>query len=171
MADDKKKNLNAWVDQLDEADQGETKAETQGPAGELLRQAMAINPQLFKEKQESQLRKEIDAAKREAEEKKPLQQQTGSSGGDLTTAILEAEERYFTEKNRLRQEIARLQAEEREMPGKVLERIINAVLLLDPNMVSPKTLEILSMKKEFLSTIGFSPRKVIDKQIASRGRK
>lgn len=169
---DKDAKLNAWLDALD-GDEATTPTPTaaEGPTGEVLRQAMAINPNLFKEKKEAELRTEMEKAQKQSSEKKQLDSSLDHLPQDLTKAILFLEQKFYEEKSSLKMQIAKLQQQERELPARVLDRVIGSVLLQDPNMVSPKTLEILSMKREFLSVVGFSARKVIDKQIADEKKR
>ena len=158
MADDKNK-IAGWLDALDEGT-------SDAPAGDHVKSAVAINPNLVREKQQAELMRELESAQKS--DKDIL---AGLAGADITKTIFSLEQRFRTERAALRQKIARAQQQATELPQKTLDKVITAILTHDPNMAAPKTLTALQQKKGFLDLIGFSARKVIDRQMQDEKRR
>ena len=81
----------------------------------------------------------------------------GAAPSDLPQAIASLEQRFSEENKALREQVSELEAQDAGLAGKVLERILLTILAHDPELKSPKTIEALKMKKDFLIEIGFSP--------------
>ena len=147
-------NLSGWLDAMDEA----APEEKQGPTGDAVRSAMQINPRLG-EKSEKQVLQEVEAAQK-SEKKSDFFADVPNTGINLTVTYLKP--RFYEERARLKQKMAQVRAAMEALPEKALERVIAAMLTHDPEMAAPKTLGLLSDKRQFLEAIGFSARKVID---------
>jgi hypothetical protein len=46
-----------------------------------------------------------------------------------------------------------------------MNRVVDVILALDPNMTSVQTTEILRMEAAFLKEVQFEPRKVIERKL------
>jgi hypothetical protein len=126
--------------QDDITDRWASKLEGTEPAkatdNEALRKAMAINPELFDKKAQ-------------AAQKKPLAE-----------TLVSEKQKYSVERKLIKDEIAKLQANERALLTKVLGKINNAVLESDPELNNKATDEALKKESAFLTEIGFSKLKL-----------
>ena len=75
---------------------------------------------------------------------------------DLVSAVTALEQRFVVENKNALAQIELFEAQLKELPKKVLERIVATMVKNDPQLRSPKTQHILKLKKEFLDAIGFS---------------
>jgi hypothetical protein len=87
---------------------------------------------------------------------------------NLVEGMEHHKQRYQTESKRLAEELKRVQTQIQQLAPTTLERVIELFLQHDPNMNTAFTQEILKMEGQFLQSIGFSIRKVIEKQMKKR---
>lgn len=160
MADDD--DLDAWGSELD------GKATPQvGMTRDVMHQARMLNPNLASQGSTTELLNKVKGA-----QPAPVAAQAPKVGlsqqPDLAGGLLQVQARYKESKARLQQEIAALQAQLKDVPSKALEQVVNLVIDIDPNMVSPQTHELFKSETAFLNEIGFTVRKVIDKKTKKR---
>lgn len=160
--DDKKKKLAAWGSAVIDS-------VVPGASVEMVRKAIALNPRLKGNLKTSDLLAEVEKATGQ----RPLpgtaiNEDTKPFTSDLLEAVTQTRERFKSEYDRLLKEEQRLQAERTGLVNRALERVIDVIIAIDPNMVSPRTLMVLEDEKQFLKEIGFDVRKIIERQ---RGRK
>ena len=159
MADDE----DAWGAELEE-DAGAAA----GVNKDILRKARALNPALAQQGSTTELFAKIKGG------------QSGAAAGakpaggilkgnvDFATAFYETQTKTKEEKKKIQEEIAKLQKQLAEINPRTLDRIVDLVISIDANMVSPQTQEILKTEAQFLNEIGFTVRKVIDKKMKKK---
>lgn len=161
---DSKNDLAGWADSLDED------APVEGLDKDTLRRAMELNPQLKAQlggtnKVVQQLEQ---AAQHNREAKADAPRRQGNAASSLAEGVRQAQERYQTEVRRLQQQLAKTQQEMAQLKPQTLDRLIEMVIAADPNMSSVYTQELLKMQAPFLNEVGFSARKVIERQLKKR---
>lgn len=152
-----------WGAQLDGKD-----APAVGLNREMLRKALSLNPALKKHNTTTDIMEQLEKA---SSERKVVQSEEPSERRvvtDLVEGMVQVRDRYLDDKKRLRAEIAKLQAQEKELAPKALDRVLDMILQIDPNMTSVQTTTMLDMEKTFLNEVGFTPRKVIEKKLKKR---
>ncbi|MCC6806642.1 MAG: hypothetical protein IT381_04405 [Deltaproteobacteria bacterium] len=163
MAGSGKDDEEAWGGQIEDND-----APAAGVSKEILRKARQVNPQLASQGSTTELFTKM----KDAQAQGPVDKKAAAAGPAPTAdfdAIFEgAKTSYKENRQRIEGEIARLQKEHAQVPQVTLETIMDALIAIDPNMTSPQTQEILKSEAAFLTLIGFSVRKVMDRKKAKR---
>jgi hypothetical protein len=159
VVDQTKKPGSAWGDDLDD----------QAAAGvnkEMIRRALSMNPNL------RQMTNTTDAMT-------ALQAQKGAKpaamGGkaaapaiDLLAELATFEQAYRAEQQEIAQQQEQLTRRKQELTANMLRHVMETILEVDPNMVSPKTVEVMGRYKAFVDEIGFSTKKLVDFQQAAK---
>lgn len=154
----------AWGAQIEDK-----AAPSSGVSKDVLRKARQLNPQLAAQGSTTELFSKMKGAQPGA----PADSAARVQGGviaktDFAGAFYLAQTKYKEDRKRVQDEIAKLQKQLAETAPKTLERIVDLVIEVDPNMTSPQTQEILKTETPFLNEIGFTVRKVIDKKMKRR---
>jgi hypothetical protein len=158
-------DLAGWGSELDGK-----KAATVGVNAELLRKAIKLNPNMKGGKNTEDIIQQLeDAASHKSNA--PVARPGASSVAmqdlpkDLVKAIVKLREDFTLKRKKLRDDILALQKEEKTLPNAVMNRVVDVILALDPNMTSVQTTEILRMEAAFLKEVQFEPRKVIERKL------
>lgn len=161
MADDEE---DAWGAEL------EGKAQPNvGASKDVLRKARQLNPALAAQGSTTELFSKIKEG--QATSAAPA---TGATGGvlratqDFATAFFEGKQKFQDDKKRIQAEIVKLQKQQQELAPRALDRLIDIIISIDPNMMSPQTQEILKTETTHLNEIGFSIRRVIDRKMKKK---
>ncbi len=168
MADPPKKPSNAqgWSEGLDDAPAA-------GVNKEMIRRALSMNPNLRQMTNTNDAMRDLQAkaapsksaaAKTSDAPKTTTAQKNAPPAIDLLSAIATAEQSFHDEQKTIADEQQKLKARAQLLGEQVLAHVFETVLATDPNMVSPKTAEVLSRHKAFLAEIGFSTKKLVDFQ-------
>lgn len=152
-----------WGAQLDGKD-----APAVGLNKEMLRKALSLNPALKKHSSTTDIMNQLEKASSERKVATVEAAPESRVVTDLVQGIAQVRDRYQDEKKRLKSEIAKLQAQEKELVPRALDRVIEMILQIDPNMTSVQTTAMLDMEKQFLTEVGFNPRKVIEKKLKKK---
>lgn len=137
-----------------------------GANEDMLRKALAVNPALKQGKKTTDILQDIKAAQSARTVAAPAAADAQKpKAKDIVEFFLQAKERYEADKKRLIAERHKIEAEEKALAPKLVERMIEVMLELDPNMTSPQTQEMLKMEAQFLAMVGFSARKVIERKM------
>ncbi len=166
MGDNKANDdIAGWADALDGDD-----APVEGLDKETLRRAMQLNPAL--KAQLGGTNKVLEQLEKAAEKRAhaPTEEKNDAPRrpANLAEGLKQARERYQSEVRRLQEQLAKTQRELQQLKPQVLEKVIDLVIDADPNMSSAYTQELLKMEQAFFGEIGFSARKVIDRQLKTR---
>jgi hypothetical protein len=158
MADDE----DAWGSELEE-DTG-----AGGVNKDILRKARALNPALAQQGSTTELFSKIKGGA-------GTPASAPAAGGgilkgnvDFATAFYETQGKCKEERKKLQDEITKLQKQLAEINPRTLDRVVDLIISIDANMVSPQTQEILKTETQFLNEIGFTVRKVIDKKMKKK---
>jgi hypothetical protein len=163
MADDKNdKDADGWGDQFDAKDA----APTAGVSKEMLRKAMSLNPKLREQTSTNELMSVLGGG----QVQRPSAPAEQSKGVDLVTGLTQCRARLQDEKKRLQGEIVGMQKQLEEkkkqlgaLPASMLDPVLDLFIQIDPNLTSITTQEMLKQEAAFLSEIGFSAKKVVEK--------
>lgn len=155
-------DADAWGAELDGKD-----APSVGVNREMLRKALALNPSLKKHATTNDIMNQLDAAQSQRTVAQPDEPRS-TAPTDLVEGLTTIRARTQEDRKRLKEEIAKLQAQEKTLLPRALDRVIDMIIAIDPNMVSVQTTELLKMEAVFLNEIGFTPRKVIDKKMQKK---
>lgn len=136
---------------------------------DMLRKAIALNPSIKGGKDTTDIVQQLTKAQAARTVAAPSAEPAKAKPRDIVEFFLQAKEKYDADKKRIVEEKKKLEAEERALAPKVVDRMVEVMLELDPNMTSPQTQEILKMQAPFLATIGFSARKVIERKMQKKG--
>ena len=135
---------------------------------DMLRKAIALNPSIKQGKDTVDIMKELSAAQASRTVAQPQQEAPKAKPKDIVEFVLSAKEKYESERKRITAEKQKLDQEEKQLAPKLVERMIDVMLELDPNMTSPQTQEMLKMQAGFFNVIGFSARKVIERKMQKK---
>ncbi len=91
-----------------------------------------------------------------------------SGGGDILNAVTAARGDFDKETKRFDAELKRLQDERAAFQQKLLLRLIDECLAVDPGLTSPKSQYVLQQEKAFLDRLGFSMQKLVERQKSKR---
>ena len=155
-------DADAWGAELDGKD-----APAVGVNREMLRKALSLNPALKKHATTNDIMNQLDAAQAQRTVATPDEPRS-TAPTDLVEGLTTIRQRTQEDRKRLKEDIAKLQAQEKSLLPRALDRVIDMIIALDPNMTSVQTTELLKMEAVFLNEIGFSPRKVIDKKMQKK---
>ncbi|MCC6806047.1 MAG: hypothetical protein IT381_01375 [Deltaproteobacteria bacterium] len=167
MANDKK----GWRSGRSGAKDGAVEA-----SKDLLRKARAVNPSLAEQGSTTELFMNVQAAKAKpaASTTKPAATKGGgqaaapsasASGGDFFTAFYARKQHHQDERERLTQELARVDRELATLGPSTAEALVELLLAADPGVANPQTLEILQREKAFLDRVGFSQRQLVERRL------
>ncbi len=161
---DPKNDLSGWAESLGNGD-----APVEGLDKDTLRRAMQLNPQLKAQlggtnKVVAQLEKAAQDRPAPGAEKVERRPQAAN----LAEGVKQTRERYQAEIRRLQEQLAKTQRDIAALKPQTLEKIIDLVIDADPNMSAVYTQEILKMEQSFFTEVGFTVRKVIDRQLKVR---
>jgi len=84
--------------------------------------------------------------------------------GDLLTAIAAIKAAHEQENFKIEEEIKKLQALQAGSRGSTLDKLIDAILDIDPGLTSPKSNYVLTQEKKFMDSVGFSMERLVDRQ-------
>jgi len=84
--------------------------------------------------------------------------------GDLLTAVSALKLAHDQQNLKLDEEMKKLVAQQRSNRDLTCERLLDAVLDIDPGLTSPKSNFVLSQEKKFLDSVGFSMEKLVERQ-------
>jgi hypothetical protein len=138
-----------------------------GVTKDTMRKARRLNPELAKQGSTTELLNMVKGGQ-SASSQSGAAKASGNLGGELGSALNKIEEQHKDERKRAQEEIAKLQKLVAELGPKSLERVLELIMRLDPNLTSPLTQELLKSKATFLNDIGFSVRKVLDRQLNAK---
>lgn len=159
----KDEDMNAWDDALDDS-----KAPQVGASKEMLRKALALNPAMRKLVPDSTvLLERIESAKRGKPmptEAAAIVPSASAAPNNLTDVLRLLRSDLDEQKKAIAAERALLDQREKALLPALCDRMIDAVLAIDPNMTSPKTAFILKQEKPFLDAIGFSTQKLVERE-------
>lgn len=157
MADEDDDGLGDWEAKLEDKN-----APAIGVNKEMLRKALALNPSL----RQGQSSTDMMAAIQQGHREKPVAGAAPRASGPkrtLADTVLKLKEEFGTEHKRLKAEIAALQAQEKALAPRICDRVVDAVMAIDPNMTSPMTQELMADERMFFTSIMFSAKKVLEK--------
>ena len=141
-----------------------------GASSDVVNLSLQLNPKLLENRQASDVMKEVEQASNQRGSAHPVAASAldGLIGknDDLAKLVQGLHEKIKGERERIVREEKRLQEEKKTLNAKGLERVIEAVVTIDPNMVSPYTLMVLEDHKQFLRELGFDVRKVQERRKA-----
>ena len=158
MADDEE---DAWGDAIDDA------SAPSNVTKDVMRKARQLNPALAAQGSTTELFSKIKGG---SPASAPAGGPTGGMLGkqDFAAGFYAMQERYKEDRKRIQAEIAKLQKALADTAPKTLEKLIELVIDVDPNMTSPQTQEIFKSEIAFLNEVGFSVRKVIDRKMKKK---
>lgn len=84
--------------------------------------------------------------------------------GDLLTAVATIKTAHEHETAKLDDEIKKLQGMQANMRGSTLDKLIDAILDIDPGLTSPKSNYVLGQEKKFMDSVGFSMERLVERQ-------
>ena len=168
MADKKDDEAEDWGAALD----GQ-QAPGVGINKEVLRKAMSLNPTLRQGQDSTDIMAMLkDANKGRTVAATPESSPAKASAStDFSEVVLASKQRLLEDQRRLKEEIGKLQQQERELAPKLRDRLIELVLSIDPNLASLKVQAIMNREKAFLSSVGFSADAVLDYQAKQKAKK
>jgi hypothetical protein len=137
-----------------------------GLTKDLMSRARSLNPDLAKQGSTTELFDRVKSGQEIASSGKGPA--VSAKGRDLTSAILQQRQSYVEEKKRIETEIKNLQKALAEVAPKTLDRVLDIIVDLDPNMTALPTQEIVKSEASFFSEIGFSARRLIEKKAKRR---
>ncbi|MCC6809572.1 MAG: hypothetical protein IT381_19235 [Deltaproteobacteria bacterium] len=135
-----------------------------GATKDLMRRARQINPALAAKGSTTELFNEMKSAESAPSPAKAK----GAPTADLVTELDALQRWHRDEKNRIGHEIEALQRQAQQVTPAALEKLMDLILAIDPNMTSPQTQEMLRAQAPFLAEIGFSVRKLIDRKLKKK---
>ncbi len=144
-----------------------------GASKDVLRKARALNPALAAQGSTTELFNKVKQASASAPGTGAATKGGGEGGSllrstDFATAFYEGQAKFRDEKKAVQQEIAELQKRLGDLAPKALDRLLDLIIQIDPNMMSPQTQEILKTETVYLNEIGFSVRRVIDRKMKKK---
>ena len=168
MADDEE---DAWGSELDGKAQPNV-----GASKDVLRKARQLNPALAAQGSTTELFSKIKGTEQAASASANPSAGAASAGGgsllrgsqDFATAFYDGQKKFKDEKKRIQDEIVKLQKQLQELGPRALDKLIDLIIDIDPNMMSPQTQEILKTETAHLNEIGFSVRRVIDRKMKKK---
>ncbi len=165
MADDDDED--AWASELDGKQQPSV-----GVSKDVLRKARALNPSLAAQGSTTEIFQQMKSAKGSAAPSASQVKTTIGSGViqrvDFAAAFYQLQQKYKEDRKKVQEEISKLQKQLAEFGPKTLEKLVDLVIEVDPNLTSPQTHEILKSEAPFLNEVGFAVRKVIDKKMKKK---
>lgn len=135
-----------------------------GVSSEMVKKAMALNPKLRQTMKTQDIVKQIANAGQGAAARAAGTPAPAAIPTDVMTEIIGARDDYKNELTRITAEEQRLAADRKAAKEKNLDRVLTAVVTIDPNMVSPRTLYVIEQEKQFLKDVGFDIGKVVERQ-------
>ena len=159
-----KKKFAAWGETVQES-----ATPSAGMSSEMVRKAMQLNPKLRGNRSTVDVLNELEAA---AGQKPltaaPAKAEAPEPATDVMQVVAQTKDRWKSDMDRLLKDEQRILAEKKALTQRSLDRVIEIIISVDPNLVSPRTLMLLDDEKAFLREIGFDVRKVVDKQKARK---
>ena len=140
-----------------------------GASSDVVNLSLQLNPKLLENRDAAAVMKEVEnASNQRGTAPAPGTSFEGAinKSDDLAKLVQALQEKLKGERERIVREEKRLQEEKKLLNVKGLERVIEAVVTIDPNMVSPYTLMVLEDHKQFLRELGFDVRKVQERRKA-----
>ncbi len=143
-----------------------------GVSKDVLRKLMQMNPNLRGDRTTDDLLQQVKNMKPQTAAPRPVNPssaataaQTPPAGnGDVLDVVLEARAQLDRETKRIEAELKRLQDERAAFQQKLLGKLIDRCLAIDPGLTSPKSQYVLQAEKAFLDKLGFSMQKLVDRQ-------
>jgi hypothetical protein len=147
-----------------------------GVSKDVLRKLMQMNPKLRGGASTEDLMRQVkttmkgaeptpaQSAQKPAPQKSPLSAQSGGQKGDVLDAVLEARTDFDAQMKRFDAELKKLQDERVAYQQKLLLKLIDECLAIDPGLTSPKSQYVLQQEKAFLDKLGFSMARLIERQ-------
>ena len=137
-----------------------------GSSPDLIAKAIQLNPKLLGRQDQAEIVAEVERATSNRDRESSLDDAKVSKNDDLAKIVGASRDRVRSETERLLREEKRLQEERKQLTLRALEKVVDAVVTIDPNMVSPYTLMVLEDQKAFLRELGFDARKVMERRKA-----
>ncbi len=152
-----------------------------GVSKDVLRKLMQMNPNLRGGKTTEDLMRQVKSTMKDSGAKpataaanKPqapssaIGGKAAGGGGDILNAVTAARGDFDKETKRFDAELKRLQDERAAFQQKLLLRLIDECLAVDPGLTSPKSQYVLQQEKAFLDRLGFSMQKLVERQKSKR---
>ncbi len=169
MADDKRDDQPVSWNDLAEGDE-----QRLGVSKDVLRKLMQMNPNLRGGKSTEDLMRQVKTTMKEAPKEAPKPAAapppksavapSGGDKGDMLEAVLKSKHDFDAHNKRFEAELKRIQDERAAYHQKALNQLLDACLVIDPGLTSPKTQYVLQQEKAFLDKLGFSMQKLIERQ-------
>lgn len=168
MAGSEDDELAGWGELVEGKD-----APVEGRDKETLRRAMRLNPALKAQLGTTshvmnQLKKGAPPGSKPNPSDRTKEPARPVSQGNFAELVAQAKARYATDLKRLREQLAKAQADIAALKPQTLDSVISGLVSVDPNMVSPVTLAVVTREKAFLDDIGFSADKVVERHLRKR---
>lgn len=130
---------------------------------ETFKKILEMNPDLIGDQSPDEflrhMKSRADAATKQKGDMEKLKDSAQGSlalPGDVDQLTIYLEKKYQLEKKELEDEIKRLTERQRSLKPRYRDMLMDRLLEIDPNMVSPKTGFVLKDKKVWLDEVGFT---------------